>query len=1564
MTTSNHPVAKTSQDRPTSIARSFGASSLRTRLIVAFLLVALVPLGLSGFLSARATRTTLTDNANQALLAGASETATSLDIFIESNRDHVRVEAQLPALVNYLSLSPSQRADSLEEAEVAAILLSLSQRDSEHISSYALLDTNGVDLIDTFAPDIGVDKSDRSYFQESIQTGLPYVSPVEFSRTTDEAALYFSSPVRNPAKEIVGVLVMRFNAAILQQLIAQRNGLVGEDSFAILLDENHTRLAHGIDLSLLFKSVVPNSSDRVVELLAARRLPNRSIEELSTNLPNFEQGLLNAETDPFFPTALAALNNRVGSTAVVKMDILPWFVLFVQPQDVFLAPIEAQTRATLELTVVVIGLVAAAAFGMAQVLAVPIARLTAAATQISAGDLDTQVEVKTGGEIGTLAAAFNDMTAQLRQTLGRLDRRARQIETSAEVSRRLSTILDLAQLMTAVVEQLQTAFNYYHAHIYLLDEAGENLAMAGGTGDAGQAMLASDHKISMGKGLVGRAAATNTVVLVPDVSQEEGWLPNPLLPDTKAEVAVPIALGDQVMGVLDVQHNILGGLHQSDVELLESIANQVAIGLQNARQVQKTRESEAHTRAVLESVTVPLLISRVADGRTLYVNEGLAEMARMSIDDLSDAGTPDFYVDMADREALLSQIQREGFAANKELRLQRADGDQFWALISARLIDFEGESSIITTLIDITDRKQQEEQELITYRAQTAISEILQFATAHSALNELLRHALGQILELPWMPVMPMGGVFLTEPETQRLKLVVNQNLAPQLQTLCAQVPFGHCLCGRAAATGEIQFADCVNDAHDIRFEGMAPHGHYNVPLITDDNQIVGVMVLYLEHGHRYDENEVSFLKSVGRALAHIVQNKQAEATQAKQATALMAVAEVSTAAATILQPDRLLQEAVDLVKERFALYHAHIFLLDENKEMLTLTAGAGDVGQQMVAEGRRIPLAAQGSLVAVAARERRGAIRNYQTEGEGFMPHPLLLDTRSEMAVAITLGDELLGVLDVRSDVLNYFSEADTQVMDTLASQVAVALQNARSFEQSEKTLQELDILTRRLTHEGWESYLDTAMSDLRYTYGSPPDDNKGAAGSEEENRISLPLKERGAMIGQLTLAEPQTMTDEAVDIVGEVAERLSAHVENLRLTAQTEMALTETAEQARRRALLNEISAQLNRAETLDAIYNVIAEGAARILPSDRVTLAILNDDGDQFMIMSLAGEGAAVPLGDLQPLAGAVIEKAIRSGAVIVTHDPTPSPDMTITSSMVAPLITNVGPIGTLNVGSKTAYAYDENDQGLILQIASILSSVIENKRLFAQAEERAEDLAIINRVAENVAQQLGPDQMLEMVYQEICRAMSIDAFFINLHDADTNKLHYPIMYENGKRFHVKDVDLSPNSFSAKVIGGEGPQLVFYTKEEIEDIIKHRHTLLTGDMSVDAALGRMSADAAATASLMFAPLHIGEKVAGVLSVQSYQFNAYDESDMALVVGIANHVAVSLEKARLLANAQRRAEREALINAISQKIQTAVTVQGAMQTAVTELGQALKLKKATISLTAGKKGNGHTQN
>jgi GAF domain-containing protein len=167
----------------------------------------------------------------------------------------------------------------------------------------------------------------------------------------------------------------------------------------------------------------------------------------------------------------------------------------------------------------------------------------------------------------------------------------------------------------------------------------------------------------------------------------------------------------------------------------------------------------------------------------------------------------------------------------------------------------------------------------------------------------------------------------------------------------------------------------------------------------------------------------------------------------------LQTVADVNLQIATILEPRRLLQDVVDLTKERFGLYHSHIYLLNEAGDTLQLTAGAGHVGRQMVAQQRQIDLENTHSIVATAGRDRRGVIINDTKASDTFLPHPLLPNTAAELAVPLVARGQLIGVLDVQSDQIGFFTQDVLSIFELMAAQIATAISNARLYDRAERT-------------------------------------------------------------------------------------------------------------------------------------------------------------------------------------------------------------------------------------------------------------------------------------------------------------------------------------------------------------------------------------------------------------------------------------------------------------------------------------------------------------------------------
>ncbi|MEH2074305.1 MAG: diguanylate cyclase [Nostoc sp.] len=404
--------------------------SIRTKLIASFLIVALIPLLLLAFIDKQTTEKALTENAQQALSAAANETSNRIDAFIDANLNAVRVEALLPGLARYLSLTPKQRYDSPEMQLATETLTRLSRKDMLNIISYALLDLKGKNVLDTRTLDIGKDESVQDYFKKPLQTQFCFVSSMKRSpRIPDIVTLYFSSPVRNAKGDILGVLRVSYNATVVQELVNRETERSGKKSFAILLDENNIYLAHSIAPKLLFKSIMPLPLHLVTQLQREGRLPNSPIKELATNELKLKQALDRKQSSLI--ASLSGTGNQVNLIAIARLKYQPWSVLFAQPLAIALAPVEKQIRDAMLLFAIIASVVTIIAFTIGQLLTKPIIYLTNIVFQFTAGHLDIRAKISSKDEIGQLAKSFNNMALQLQTSFETLEQRVQ--ERTAEL---------------------------------------------------------------------------------------------------------------------------------------------------------------------------------------------------------------------------------------------------------------------------------------------------------------------------------------------------------------------------------------------------------------------------------------------------------------------------------------------------------------------------------------------------------------------------------------------------------------------------------------------------------------------------------------------------------------------------------------------------------------------------------------------------------------------------------------------------------------------------------------------------------------------------------------------------------------------------------------------------------------------------------------------------------------------------------------------------------------------------------------------------------------------------
>jgi PAS domain S-box-containing protein len=157
-----------------------------------------------------------------------------------------------------------------------------------------------------------------------------------------------------------------------------------------------------------------------------------------------------------------------------------------------------------------------------------------------------------------------------------------------------------------------------------------------------------------------------------------------------------------------------------------------------------------------------------------------------------------------------------------------------------------------------------------------AIAAILRTSLLPLPLHEQLRRILHLILDLPWLAIEAKGCIYLVEGDPPRLVMRAHAGMPQAVQSSCAHVPFGKCLCGRAIATNHVLFADRVAECHEVLYPGITPHGHYCVPIATGDRRI-GLLNLYVGEGHRPAPEEERFLRAVADVLAGVIERKRVE---------------------------------------------------------------------------------------------------------------------------------------------------------------------------------------------------------------------------------------------------------------------------------------------------------------------------------------------------------------------------------------------------------------------------------------------------------------------------------------------------------------------------------------------------------------------------------------------------------------------------------------------------------------------------------------------------------------
>jgi GAF domain-containing protein/two-component sensor histidine kinase len=795
------------------------------------------------------------------------------------------------------------------------------------------------------------------------------------------------------------------------------------------------------------------------------------------------------------------------------------------------------------------------------------------------------------------------------------------------------------------------------------------------------------------------------------------------------------------------------------------------------------------------------------------------------------------------------------------------------------------------------------------------------------------------------------------------------------------------------------------------------------IPLLIQ-NTVIGVLSVQSLRVGAFSERDIRFLSTLANQLAIALQNAQLFTERERRISELDVINRIGHITSSTLNLEQMLGQVYDCLADFLSVdaFFAFVYHSDRNEIVNALLVDEGRRSYEV----RHTP-PAEGGLVYWLVNNRQALLfgdLNAEAEQYGIDLSSFGNEERATaacLAVPLLVGEgEVVGVLSVQSYTPNLYSDRELAFLTTVASQVALGVQNARLFGDRERQIVELDALGRigRVTGstlelrpmvEGLNMVLrevldadgvsltlldrERAMLHLLNTYrnrmvldreqpvaeiaeqtlaygimrSNRPlrvgtiDDRMAAAldlsglleghGAPGGSYLGIPVfSYDGTPIGALAVISRRTDAfhprDEAFMV--NIGAQVSLGIQNARLFAEAQGSATaferKVGELSTILRAAQVLSSSLRPSEVLDSLIEAVRN---QLLVNSVALWTITGDD----MLRPAAMLGIPTEVSSTLrvPVGRGLTGRVAASGRPLVVYDveddggslyPTFNRQHNYTSFMGVPVIYQGHTIGVLSVMTTRERQFSEDEVTLLAGLADQAAIALENARLFAEREKRINELTTLNNISRAVNATLELEELLDALYHGISEVFSSDQSFIALYDAETQRISFPIFQNRGELVAEPDTPIGEAGdapLSSRVITTRQP-LLLRTQADVDAIAPEPEP---GDRQIASWLG--------------VPIIQGEEVFGVIAVQSFEPNAYDEDGQRFLVTVANQAAIALNNVRLFTSEQNRRRAADTLREVAQTLTGVLELNEILALILDQLARVVPYDTASLMLREG---------